>query len=182
MRNIRGIRLLLAVACGAAIAAVSGCGSAPAMRPAAATVHVSNQDRRWIGQAHTADMAEIDSGQLAALDGTTPAVRSVGTVLSRDHTASDAALVKLAGRLKVALPTSQTVRQTEDYDRLANETGRLFDYDFIGTMLAAHQSMISATRWEISHGSSPDVTRLARQALPILLKHLKLLQAAAGAG
>lgn len=182
MRNSRHARLLLAVAGGAAIAAASGCGAAQAVQPPAPAAHVSQQDRRWIVQAHTANMAETDTGQLAALDGATPAVRSVGSVLSGDHTASDAALIKLAGRLTIALPTSETVRQTEAYDRLTNETGHLFDYDFIGTMLAAHQSMISATRWEISHGSSPDVTRLARQALPVLLKHLKLLQAAAPAG
>ncbi len=182
MWTSRHARLLLAIASGAAIAAATGCGAAQAVRTPAAAAHVSQQDRRWIVQAHTANMAETDTGQLAGLDGASPAVRSAGAVLSRDHTAADAALIKLAGRLKIALPTSETVRQTEAYDRLTNETGHLFDYDFIGTMLAAHQSMISATRWEISHGSAPDVTRLARQALPVLLKHLKLLQAAAPAG
>ncbi|MGE5285926.1 MAG: DUF4142 domain-containing protein [Micromonosporaceae bacterium] len=182
MRNIRNPRWLVAVAYGAAIATASGCGSAQAVQSPATAAHVSNQDRRWIEQDHTANMAETDTGKLATMDGATPAVRSVGSVLDRDHTASDAALIKLAGRLKIALATSETVRQTEAYGRLADESGRLFDYDFIGTMLAAHQSMISATRWEISHGSSPDVISLARQTLPALLKHLKLLQAAAPKG
>lgn len=127
-------------------------------------------------------MAEIDAGQLAALDGASAAVRSTGTVMSRDHEALDAALTKAADALKISLPTSQTVEQTDAYDRLAGETGRQFDYDFIGTMLTAHQMMINETRTEISHGSSAQVIKLARQALPVLLKHLKMLQAAASAG
>lgn len=183
VRNLRNARLLLAGACCAVAAATAGCGLAQQGQPsAAAAAHVSQQDRRWIGQAHTANMAEMDTGQLATLNGATPAVRSAGATLNRDHTAADAALVKLCDRLKIKLPTSETVRQTDAHDRLTEETGPRFDYDFTGTMLAAHQAMISATRWELSHGSSAQVIGLAKQTLPVLRKHLKLLQAAAQAG
>jgi transketolase len=58
----------------------------------------------------------------------------------------------------------------------------VFDDDFTGTVLADHQQMIAATQAEVSHGSSPAVVRLARQTLPVLRRHLKLLQAAAGSG
>lgn len=127
-------------------------------------------------------MAEIAAGQLAALDGASPAVRSTGAVMNRDHQALDAVLIKAASAFKISLPTSQTVEDADAYDRLTGETGHKFDYDFIGTMLAAHQTMITATQTEISHGSSPQVIKLARQALPVLIKHLKMLQAAASGG
>jgi putative membrane protein len=46
-------------------------------------------------------------------------------------------------------------------------------------MMTGHEVMIAATRREIAHGSSPEVVELAKQALPMLLKHLTMMRAAA---
>jgi hypothetical protein len=49
-------------------------------------------------------------------------------------------------------------------------------------MMTAHDAMIAATQQEITHGSSPEVVALATQALPVLMKHLKMLRSAAPLG
>ena len=49
-------------------------------------------------------------------------------------------------------------------------------------MMTGHDIMIAATRREIARGSSPEVVELAKQALPVLLKHLKMMRAAAPVG
>jgi putative membrane protein len=127
-------------------------------------------------------MAEIAAGQFAQATGTVAAIRSTGGMLVRDHTAFDAMLVHVATELKVSLVTSLTVQQTEIGDRLSAENGPGFDHDFTASMMSGHQTMIAATGAEILHGSSPRVTALARQALPVLEKHLRMLRAVAGAG
>ena len=86
---------------------------------------------------------------------------------------------RVAKQLKLALPTSPTVPQTVTADQLTKESGQRFDQDFTASMLTAHQSMIAATRYEIAHGSAVAVVSLARQALPVLIKHLQMMRAAA---
>lgn len=182
MRQRPGVWLGGVIACCAALTTASACGGGQAPRPGSAAAQVSQQDRAWIAKAHEANMAEMGTGELAVSDGGSKAVRSVGAALDADHSKLDTALIKVADALHVTLPTSPTVRQTQEHDRLAAESGRVFDYDFTGTMLADHQAMISATKAETGHGRSPSVVRLARQSLPVLLKHLKMLQAVAGSG
>jgi putative membrane protein len=75
-----------------------------------------------------------------------------------------------------------TVHQTQIGDELSGEQGPAFDHNFVATMMTGHDIMIAATRREIAQGSSPEVVELARQALPMLLKHLKMMRAAAPVG
>ena len=103
-------------------------------------------------------------------------------MLVRDHTALDAKLIHVAAELKVSLVTHLTVQQYEISDRLGKELGFTFDHDFTGSMMTAHQEMITATTTEIQHGSSPLVTALAQQTLPVLEKHLRMMRAVAGSG
>lgn len=188
-KHLRGIRRTgPAVLAGSALVLVTAvaCGGPEPGRSTAAVVSskspVSAADLRWIAQAHQADLAEMDAGQLAADKGGSAAIRAAGAMLLADHTALDQRLTKVANTLGIALPTHQTLQQTQTGDRLTGESGPQFDHDFTASMLTGHQYMIAATRSEISHGSSAAILVLARQALPVLIKHLQTLQRAAGGG
>jgi putative membrane protein len=183
MRKCYGSRSALAAACCAALAMVSACGSAQAGESATArAAGVSRGDRAWIAAAHEADLAEIQAGQFAESNGSNPTIRRAGAMLVHDHQAFDTKLISVAGKLKLSLPTSMTAHQTQIGDELSGEQGAEFDHTFIAAMLTGHDILIAATRKEIAHGSSPAVVALASQALPVLLKHLKMMQAAARVG
>lgn len=173
---------VIAVCC-AAPAMVSACGTAPAGELAASrSAPVSHLDVAWVTEAHQADLAEVQAGQFAESSGSNPTIRQAGAVLVRDHQAFDTKLVSVAGKLRIGLPTYMSVDQTELGDRLSGEQGAAFDHDFAAAMLTGHDIMIAATRREIAHGSSPQVIALARQVLPVLLMHLKMMRAAAAVG
>jgi putative membrane protein len=183
MRKPHGIRWALVAACCTVLGTASACSSAHAGEsPAARAAGVSRTDRAWMDKAHQADLAEVQAGQFAESNGSNRTIRQAGAVLVRDHQASDAKLISVAKRLKVSLPTSMTVHQVEIGDRLSAEQGPAFDHDFAGSMMTSHDIMIAATRWEIAHGSSSQVVALARQTLPVLLKHLRMMRAAATVG
>ena len=97
----------------------------------------------------------------------------------RDHSALDAKLIQLAGRLDFDLVRHLTDQQVETAVQLSSKRGATFDSDFVGAMMTAHQQMITANQSELQHGSSPDVIALAQQALPALEPHFKMLRAAA---
>ncbi len=169
------------------LVAAAASGRAQAGGPAtSAPANVSSQERHCVYQAHQADLAEMEVGQLAEQAGSTTAIQSAGSELAKDHAALDTKLIRVAHTLK--LPVRQTVQQTQLHDRLSTETGFAFDHDCTASMMTAHQSMIAATRQEISHGSTPAVVSLAKQALPVPTKHRgrdlrgKMLQADATSG
>lgn len=140
------------------------------------------QDGHWLNQLHQADMAEMAAGQLAETNAGAASIRSVGATLAHDHSALDAKVLQVARKLDFSLVTYLTVAQTKAGDRFGAEVGFAFDHDFTATMMTAHQQMIAATQAETRHASSPPVKALARQALPVLRKHLAMLRAVAGAG
>lgn len=181
---MRGTRLAIAIIFSAVLVAVSACGAGTAGHPAAdpGRPRLSHADYHWIYVAHQANMAEIQAGRLGQLDGGSSAIRSAGATMLRDHEALDSELIKVANAMKLRLPQTLTVQQADTIDRLSQESGVQFDHDFTASMMTAHQTMITATRYEIAHGSSPAVVTLARKALPVLFKHLKMLQAAAATG
>jgi predicted outer membrane protein len=178
-RRAAGLAVVLALTTGTAAA----CGSAQAAGTnPASPYNLSSRDIHWLDMAHQVNLAEIQTGQYAETNTGTAAVKSAGAAMVHDHTALDITLVGLANRLHVGLPQYLTNQQVETGDRLSSELGLAFDDDFIGSMLTGHHQMIAATEAEISQGSSPPVVGLARQALPVLEKHLMMLRAAASSG
>lgn len=185
MRRVCSTRFAVVTVLFVALLGTGACASATAARHARADPRgprVSQADRRWMVEAHQADMAEVQLGYVAQLDGGSRAIRAAGTMLLRDHQALDRTVVKVAQALGVSLPQFLTVQQSEIGDRLTQEAGHQFDHDFTASMMTAHQSLIAATRYEIAHGSSAKIVTLARQTLPVLIKHYKMLQAAAATG
>lgn len=148
---------------------------------APAVARVSSEDRSWLNEIHQANLAEAEAGTLAAKKASSGAVRSAGDMMASQHTAFDEKIVEAAARLHVTLPDYLTPGDAEAADRLGSETGSVYDHDFTSTMMTSHEKVISDTQDEISHGSSPVVTDLARQALPMLRMHLAALQSAAAA-
>jgi putative membrane protein len=175
-RRAAGLALVLALTSGAAVA----CGSAQATQsPSASSHHVSARDVHWVNQAHQANESEIQAGHYAGTNTGTTAVRSAGAAMVRDHSALDAKLIRVAGKLNISLVQHLTGGQIKTGDQLSQELGSTFNSHFAGTMLAADHQMINATEAEIRHGSSPQVVALARQSLAVLKKELRLLHTAA---
>ncbi|MCO6011232.1 DUF4142 domain-containing protein [Actinoallomurus purpureus] len=137
---------------------------------------VSAQDRAWLREAHQANLAEIEVGELAGKKGTTAEVRSAGRMLVSDHTAFDGKVTRLAERLGVSLPKTPTPADATVASRLRNESGKTFDQNFLSTMVGGHQKVIADTRTQVSQGSSPQVIALAKHALPELRTHLAMLR------
>lgn len=176
-----------------ALAVLGGCGSshsaahvnagtAPSSAsPDRSAAGLSSRDRNWLAEIHQADLAEEQAGTLAAQKASSGAVRSAGAMMASQHAAFDEKIIGTAGRLHVTLPDYLTLSDSQAADRLATEMGSVYDHDFTATMMTSHQQVISDTRNEISHGTAPVVTGLARQALPMLRQHLAALQSAAPA-
>jgi putative membrane protein len=63
--------------------------------------------------------------------------------------------------------------------QLAAKSGNAFDETWTKDMIAGHRKAIEMTTEEIRNGSSKELQTLAKNALPVLQKHLGMLENAA---
>ena len=146
--------------------------------PAGTGGPVSTADEAWLTMIHQADLADVQYGRLAERKGATSAVRHAGSMLATGHAALDKKVIHVAGTVGVALPATERADQLALAQRLQKEPGSGFDRAFVTAMAADHEKAIAATESETKNGSSPEVTALARAALPDLREHLAMLRRA----
>lgn len=145
----------------------------------AAPPKTSSQDNTWLIGAHQDNLAEIQSGEFAAQNGHTAAVRDAGHMLATDHQKLDAKLKPVARQLGVTLPTQPNMQQRDQMKHLKTLSGMSLDTVWTHDETDGHVKAIEQTEGEIEHGSDPQVQQLAKSALPVLKKHLQTLQQAA---
>lgn len=143
---------------------------------------VSSQDRAWLAEMHQANLMDLQAGRLATDKGHSAAVRSAGHTIVTDHTRLDTDVSRVANKLKIELPKTTTPDQIDSLKRLARQSGTAFDHDFLTTMITGHKKLIANTEAETRTGSAPEITHLAKTALPGLHKHLSMLQTIAHTG
>ncbi|MGH8124350.1 MAG: DUF4142 domain-containing protein [Rhodanobacteraceae bacterium] len=144
----------------------------------AAPPKVSSQDRGWLIAAHQSNLAEIQSGNLAAQSGHSAAVRSAGQMLASDHQSLDAKLKPVAKQLGVKLPSHPNAEQRHEMKKFKGASGMKFDQIWAHDEAGGHVKAIEMTKREINDGSSSEVKQLAQSTLPVLKKHLSTLHQA----
>lgn len=150
--------------------------SLPLAAAAAQSPQSSSQDRSWLIAAHQDNLAEIKSGDLAAGKGHDADVRAAARTLTRDHGNLDAKLRPVAKQLGVKLPAQPNAEQRDEMRKFESASGVDFDRTWTHDEADAHVKAIELTVRETQHGSLPQVKQLAQSALPVLKKHLHMLQ------
>lgn len=133
----------------------------------------------FIATAVQGDIAETMMGQLAAKQGSTPAVRAYGELLAKDHGAHRVTAEALAKYLKVTPPSQPSAEQVATYNELKGKTGKDFDTAFVEHMIMDHDHDINAYQKAYADGSGP-ITAFAVKTLPVLKKHLAVAQSLKG--
>jgi len=155
--------------------------SIPLATQAVQSPQSSSVDRSWLIAAHQDNLAEIKSGDLAAEKGHDADVRAAARTLTRDHGNLDAKLRPVAKQLGVKLPTQPNAEQRDEMRKFKSASGVDFDRSWTHDEADGHVKAIELTVREIQHGSLPQVKHLAQSALPVLKKHLHMLQQAQSA-
>lgn len=147
----------------AALAASAAIAQAPAETP-------------FIAKAIQGDIAETMMGQLAAKQGSTPAVRNYGAMLAKDHGSHKLLAVAVARHMKVTPPTAPNADQIAAYNDLKGKTGKDFDTAFVEHMIMDHDKDITEYQNAYSNEKG-EIPRFAIKTLPVLKKHLATAQA-----
>jgi putative membrane protein len=135
--------------------------------------------QHFIKKAIRGDNSEIRLGRLAEQRGDSPGVRRFGSTLVRDHSTAKSQAERVANRIGVTPPHDMMPEAEAERGRLMGLHGRPFDREFVRYMVNDHKDDIRDFREEADAHDGP-VSRLAREQLPTLHKHLAIAESLQG--
>jgi putative membrane protein len=122
-------------------------------------------------------------GDLAKSNARSPAVKSYGELMVKDHTAADEKVTASAKKLNVDLdqppPASDKAEMDEGkskLDALRSAKGQDFDTQFLKTMVDDHKKVIALVTSARADAAQKNIRPLLGELLPTLRHHLQLAQ------
>ena len=133
---------------------------------------MSDIDRTFMMQAAKDGMKEVHMGQMAAQQGQSDEVKKLGRQIAADHQKANQQLMAIAAK-KGVKPDTRTTEHGMSKRDMQN-----FDQAWIGMMINDHQKDIALYQRQAQQGADPDLKAYAKKTLPVLQKHLKMVQQA----
>jgi putative membrane protein len=145
--------------------------------PAKMKSHPGTADKKFIKNAVTSGLAEVQDGQLAEHKGDA-AVQAIGAKMVADHSQANAQLNAILAGKGLAAPTSVTSKQAETTTELQELSGDAFDTAYLKGQKQAHEHAIKLFETEATDGTDPDLKSFAQATLPTLQMHLQMIKSA----
>jgi putative membrane protein len=147
--------------------------AAAATTPATTTTTPVNEaDSKFMVEAASGGMMEVQLGQLAQEKAQNQRVKDFGAMMVRDHSKANDELKTLAASKNVTLPAAPGDQQQKHIDNLRKKTGADFDKAYIKMMIDDHKDDIDKFEKTANKGTDPDVKSWASKTLPVLRTHL----------
>jgi len=138
----------------------------------AAANNVDDKDRKFIMEAASGGMMEVQAGQLAATNASNDRVKAFGNMMVEDHTNANNQLKALASSKNVTVPDSMMSKHRQHIDMLKKKTGKDFDKAYMNMMVMDHNEDVNKFQMESKNAKDADVKGFATNTLPVLRKHL----------
>ena len=139
-------------------------------------------DRQFMMKAAQGSKAEIELGQLAQQNASSPEVKQFGQRMVTDHTQASDQLKQVASQKGVTLPEKLNAKDAATKARLEKLSGQAFDRAYMKDMVMDHKKDVSEFQNEAKNGKDPDVKNFASQTAPTLEDHLKQAKSIAPKG
>jgi putative membrane protein len=165
----------------AAVALSSGAAWAQTSMPspAAGAMQASQATISFVQKAEAGSQFEIQTGQLAEQQASSPKVKQFGKMMVKDHGAAAKQLkATLAKDKHAGLPadTPMNSEQTSNYDQLKGLHGSDFDKTYVQIMLKDHQEDAKVFQDYAKTGDDPSIKSFAAKTAKVIEKHLKHVQ------
>lgn len=143
---------------------------------AANNTAMSATDSKFANNAAAGGMAEVQLGQLALKNASSPDVKAFAQRMVTDHTKAGDQLKTIASRDNISIPSNMDAKDKATYDRLSKLQGSAFDKAYMRDMVRDHNTDISAFQKESTGGRNEDLKQFASNTLPTLEEHLKMAE------
>jgi predicted outer membrane protein len=136
----------------------------------------------FLPKAAAGNRFEIVTGQLAQDRAQSDAIKELGAMFVRDHTAALAQVTQVAADLGVTLPDGLDPMQQAVVEQLQGLSGEAFDAAWLHAQLVAHVKALHLHLRAAIRGENDAIRTLGQNGLPVITKHLGELIDLAGGG
>jgi putative membrane protein len=130
---------------------------------------------KFYTQAIQADAAAMRLGELAAQKGDSEDVRNFGETVRNDHRVTVKSMTKGAADTGFTISESMSPEATAELAKLDKLSGADFDDEFVNFMLVSNQREVADFQ-AATKSPNPTVAASAQKTLPVLQKHLAMVQ------
>lgn len=123
-------------------------------------------------------LMEVQLGQLAQSNASSPQVKEFAQRMVEDHGKANDELRALAQQKNITLPTSLSEKHQKKFNELNDKKAEDFDKAYIDFMVDDHQEDIDAFQKEADKGTDADLKSWAAAKVPTLQHHLDMAKAA----
>ncbi len=132
----------------------------------------TEKDAQFLVNAAEINREEISLGQLAQQKGNMSHVKELGKMMEDEHTKSLADVTALAKTKSISLPTSQTYKGLDAYEKLNKKSGSDFEKAYSNMMVSGHKDAIALFEKAATECSDLEIKAWASETLPALRRHL----------
>lgn len=133
---------------------------------------VDETDQTFMKDAAIGDEAEIQLGQMAQEKASSPAVKSFGERMLKDHSDADTKLKSIAASQHISLPVELDPEHKDTAERLSKLSGPQFDQAYMLLMVQEHTKDVNKFKQEAADAHDDTVKQFAAATVPILQSHL----------
>jgi putative membrane protein len=137
---------------------------------------LDHADRAFLQKAARGNLAEVETGQLAAQQSSDPQVKQFGERMVQDHSQANDKLKTVAESVGVQLPTEPGHSEMQSMSKLKSLSGQQFDKTYANAMLKDHRQDVKEYEHVAQTAKNPEVRAYAEQTLPTLKEHLALAE------
>jgi len=176
-RGITSLAMLaLAVGGGLAIAGPSPAASSGQTASGQSGSELGKADQSFLRKAAEGGIAEVQLGQLAQQQGSSPEVKAFGQRMVTDHQAANEKLQTIAQNMNEQLPISLSKHDQNELTKLQSLQGSAFDKEYVKDMRSDHRKDIKEFEHEAEHGTDAQLKQFADGTLPTLKEHLAMAE------
>lgn len=138
----------------------------------AANTALSDQDKSFAEAAAMGGMMEVTLGEMASKNAMNPNVKSLGTMMAKDHSKANNELKSWATTVGYTLPTTLDAEKQKMVDDLKAKKGADFDKAYADMMVKDHKKDIEEFKKQSLKGSEASLKAFATKTLSTLEHHL----------
>jgi putative membrane protein len=140
------------------------------------TAKLSDSEKQLLQKISDADKAEIEMGQLAQSNASSPKVKDFGQKLVDDHTQNNQQLQQLAQQKGVQLQDEEKPDEQSAKSKFEKMKGAQFDKAFMQHEKDDHAKLLSQLKQQQDQIQDPDLKSFVSQTIDAVQQHLDAAQ------
>lgn len=134
-------------------------------------------DNEFVVMAASGGLMEVQLGEMAAKQATSPSVKEYAQMMVNDHSKANEELKSLASRKNITIPTTPGEDHADHINKMSDKKGDNFDKDYMKLMIDDHKDDVDKFEKAARDARDPDIRAFAAKYLPTLRSHLERARA-----